>query len=274
MKTIMRSSSDHSGARAAFLRAARFLQLLLLLCGFLVGIGYGQEAKRYVVAQKVTGWGSYHPGGWYTLDVKVGVLWETGEFQELPPDRQFQTITGPTGDDGGFVELGAYYVFGAWEDYADFARATSGWATLTAAPGFGPGKNGHWKLSLNGGGGGGGTDIKLNGSVNVKLKGSRIAIIATNVCNQNEYGTSGTLRLRAWASKRKITSGTLSGSEIGVRNLGQLPAGYYYPKISGFVRLNKPRAGSYWIAVLLEEYTEQGWTVRDYRWLRSKVWIR
>jgi hypothetical protein len=107
-------------------------------------------------------------------------------------------------------------------------------------------------------------NIELSGSCSWSISGNSIDIEAGRVENLSSSGTSGTLRLRIWATASPYSGGTINGYVLGTRSLGTLQAGYYYSNISGSVTYSAPPPGTYYTTLTVEEYTGSGYTIRDY----------
>lgn len=121
----------------------------------------------------------------------------------------------------------------------------------------------------SGGSGGGSVDnggyLVLSGSIGWSTSGKRINIKASRVSNISLSRISGSLRLRAWATRSRYAGISIRGYVMGTRNLsGVLDPGHYFYNISGSVRYSRPPRGTYWTTVTLEEYTGSGWVIRDY----------
>jgi hypothetical protein len=106
--------------------------------------------------------------------------------------------------------------------------------------------------------------IALAGPESWNTSGSYVNINVGQVTNNNATGTSGSLRLRLWATSGSYSGGTINGYVLGTRNLNPLPAGYHYSNITGYVSLHRPPSGYYFTTITLEQYTTSGWYISDY----------
>jgi hypothetical protein len=129
-----------------------------------------------------------------------------------------------------------------------------------------------WKNAdpRNASGGGGGSTVSqgsldLTGSVGWSTRGRLINIRAGRVSNNSLTRTTGSLRLRVWATRSRYAGGSMRGYVLGTRRLQPLAPGYYYTGISGDVALARPPRGSYYTTMTLEEYTTSGWVIRRHR---------
>jgi hypothetical protein len=106
--------------------------------------------------------------------------------------------------------------------------------------------------------------IDLSGSSSWNTSGSYVNIAVDKVSNTNAGGSSGSLRLRLWATRSPYAGGSISGYVLGVHNLNPLPAGYYYSTVHGYVPFSRPPSGYYFTTITLEQYTATGWYISDY----------
>ena len=96
--------------------------------------------------------------------------------------------------------------------------------------------------------------IDLTGSWSSRISGSNLVITAGRVDN-NGNTSSGTLRLRVFASRTKYTgNSTLNGYVMGTTSLGQFSARSYMSNISRTVSFTRPPSGTYWTVMVLEDY--------------------
>ncbi|MEY3896492.1 MAG: hypothetical protein RLZZ214_2012 [Verrucomicrobiota bacterium] len=137
-------------------------------------------------------------------------------------------------------------------------------------------------ISTTGGGSGGGTgddggitgaQVELEGSTSYRINGKAAFLNAAKIVNSGD-STSGTLQLRLWATKRRYTGGSINGYVVATRRLGELSAGYSYNSIQGRVPYKKPRRGSYFMTLTLEEYKNGGFVVIDSVSFSSKFNVR
>ncbi len=107
------------------------------------------------------------------------------------------------------------------------------------------------------------TGIDLSGSSSWQVSGSTVNFKATKIQNIGN-GTSGSLRLRVWATRSSYAGGSISGYVLGTLSLNPLSAGYSYNNINSNVSYSRPAAGTYYSTMTIEEYTNSGWVIRDY----------
>jgi hypothetical protein len=107
--------------------------------------------------------------------------------------------------------------------------------------------------------------IDLSGNVSWNTSGNTIVIKAGMLQNNSQTATTGSLRLRVWATRSPYTGGGISGYVMGAYQLkDQLQPGYYYSDISsGSVPYTRPPRGTYYTTITVEEY-DNGWYEQDY----------
>ena len=108
------------------------------------------------------------------------------------------------------------------------------------------------------------TGIDLSGSVSWRTSGTTINMTAGKVANLSSNSSTGSLRLRIWATRSFYSGGSISGYIMGTLNLNPLQAGYYYSNINNTVSYSRPASGTYYTTMTVEEYTNSGWVIRDY----------
>ena len=121
-----------------------------------------------------------------------------------------------------------------------------------------------WQRTPKTSGGVPGATIDLSGAAGWAISGSSINIKVAKVSNLATSGSSGSLRLRVWATKSRYTGSSITGYVLGTRGLNPLKANHYYSNVAGKVSYKRPPAGTYYTTITLEEYTGSGWRIRDY----------
>lgn len=106
-------------------------------------------------------------------------------------------------------------------------------------------------------------DIDLECYCSYDIQGDSITFGAAAVTNNRSGGTSGTLRLKMWATSTPYQGGTISGYLLASQTLGQLSGGYQYTSLSYTKSLEVPPAGTYHITMTVTEYDGQDFTM-DY----------
>ncbi len=106
--------------------------------------------------------------------------------------------------------------------------------------------------------------IDLSGSISWQVLSSTSVNFKAGRIDNLGGSTSGSLRLRVWATRSSYAGGSISGYIVGTLNLNALSGGYYYSNINSNVSYSRPAAGTYYTTMTIEEYTSSGWLIRDY----------
>jgi hypothetical protein len=155
---------------------------------------------------------------------------------------------------------GTYYTTITLEEYNSGAFGIADHMAFSGTTTFGSGGGG------SGGGGGGGGDfdkLDLAGKLSFKIIGERCNLKAGLVKNTRTGGTSGNLRLRLWATKKRYTGGVISGYAVATRSLRRLDAGKRITGIKGKVAFKKPPRGRYFMTLVLEEFRDGRYQIVD-----------
>jgi hypothetical protein len=128
-----------------------------------------------------------------------------------------------------------------------------------------------WTATYPSGDNGGSDYMDLSGRASWWTSRNRMNIKVARVSNLSKSITSGSLRLRVWATRSRYSGRRIPGHILGTRNLNPLQPGYYYSNISGYVRYTRPRPGRYYTTITLEEYNSGFWVVKDYINFRGRT---
>lgn len=165
---------------------------------------------------------------------------------------------------------GTYYTTLTLEEYDDGGYSIVDYLTFSDTSTFGGGAGGG---GYDDRGSGVEADLSLGGSVSYRILGRSVSLNAGQVINSGD-GTSGTLRLRLWATRSRYAGGSMFGYPVATRTLGVLDGGYNFNAVRGNVRYVKPRRGAYFMTLALEEYTADGYVIVDYRNFNSRLRVR
>jgi len=94
----------------------------------------------------------------------------------------------------------------------------------------------------------------LSGTWGYKINGNYITLYGDKIQNQNNSGTTGTLKVAIWATKYPYNGGTINGYKLYEYTLDPLDAGYVYNDVSQTGWCTMPPSGSYSLSILLLEY--------------------
>ncbi len=155
--------------------------------------------------------------------------------------------------------VGTYYTVMTLEEYGSGGYNIVDYLTFSGTSNLGTG----------GGGENTGT-IDMVGSTRYRISGKRVNLMVSKISNTRSVGTSGTLRLRLFATKTRYNGKSLTGRVVATRSLGQLGAKRYFSKINGKVTFIKPPRGNYHMTLVVEEYVNGRYVIRDYARFSSK----
>lgn len=147
---------------------------------------------------------------------------------------------------------GTYYVTLTLEEYSSSGFVIVDYVNFSGAKTFSQGM------------GSSSTDLKLEGPSSWSRSGSKLTIKVAKVINASSGGTSGSLRLKVWATTSSYSGGTITGRVLGYVSLKKLAAGYQYTDINKTVSFKKPPNGTYYTTLTLEEYLKGKYIIKDF----------
>lgn len=109
--------------------------------------------------------------------------------------------------------------------------------------------------------------VKLLGSWGYQIDYSQqnVRITGAKIENSATEGKSGTVKLSLYLTTTKYTGGSITGYALIDYQLDQIEAGYYYHDINRVINFNvNPPSGNYYVTLLLMEYTDNGFVIKDY----------
>jgi len=106
-------------------------------------------------------------------------------------------------------------------------------------------------------------EIDLECSCSYHIQGGTITFGAAAVTNDRTGGTSGTLKLKVWATSTPYRGGAIRGHLLATQTLGELMGNYQYTSLSYTQALDAPPAGVYYITMTVTEYDGQDY-IMDY----------
>lgn len=109
-----------------------------------------------------------------------------------------------------------------------------------------------------------GKPLALQGATSYRTDGGQLRMRCAEIINRRPGGYSGTLLLSVWATRTPYRGGSLSGYQLGARNLGHLNGGHSFRNLDHQVPLVQPPDGSYHITLVLSEYRGDEYVIADY----------
>lgn len=108
--------------------------------------------------------------------------------------------------------------------------------------------------------------IKLSGnwSYSMDFSEQTTHITGAKIIN-NESSTSGTVKISLYLTDTKYAGGSINGYALANYKFDQLEGGYYYHDVDKQLNFDaSPPSGNYYVTLLLLEYTNDGFIIRDY----------
>lgn len=185
-----------------------------------------------------------------------GYIMGTRSLGQLNGGYEFSNIS-------GYVPFrsppsGSYYTTMTLEEYTANGYVIIDYVTFDGTTSFGG--------VASGGGYGGGYngDVSMSGFTSWSSRGSRVTFSVEDISNDREFGRSGSLRLRLWATTTPYDGDSIYGYVLGTKKLKPLYAGYYYGNLVRTTGFRRPPSGYYYTTMTLEEFTISGWVIIDY----------
>lgn len=85
--------------------------------------------------------------------------------------------------------------------------------------------------------------------------------ISVGKISHNRNGSTGSLKLSAWATSGPYRGGNLQGYQLGLINKAALKQGYSYPSVQGTTKYTAPPPGNYYVSIILSEYSGDSYKV-------------
>jgi len=85
--------------------------------------------------------------------------------------------------------------------------------------------------------------------------------ISVGKISHTRNGNTGSIKLSVWATKNAYRGGSLEGYQIGYISKEALKKGYSYPSIQATTRYTPPPPGSYFVSIILSEYSGDSYKV-------------
>lgn len=110
-----------------------------------------------------------------------------------------------------------------------------------------------------------GVELSGNWGYQIDYSQQNVRITGAKIENKATEGKSGTVKLSLYLTKTKYSGGSITGYALIDYQLDQLQGGYYYHDINRTINFNvNPPSGNYYVTLLLMEYTDNGFVIKDY----------
>jgi hypothetical protein len=108
-------------------------------------------------------------------------------------------------------------------------------------------------------------DIAFNGDLSWLAGNGRVDIFADEISNPREFGRSGVLRIRLWATSDPYEGGILQGYPLATKRVGRVTGGFYLDDFFGRTYFRPPPPDDYYfVTMTLEELVRGRWEIADY----------
>ena len=85
--------------------------------------------------------------------------------------------------------------------------------------------------------------------------------ISVGKISHNRTGSTGSLKISAWATKNAYRGGNLQGYQLGSVSKEAIKKGYSYPSIQAVTKYTAPPAGDYYVSLVLSEFSGDSYKV-------------
>ncbi len=107
-------------------------------------------------------------------------------------------------------------------------------------------------------------EIALLGNCGYEIQDNRIVVSIAEISNHRPQGDiSGTLAIELWAFKTPQATDTREGHLLAATTIGELYGEHYLSDCRYDLIFQEPPAGKWYFALLLREWTAEGYTTRD-----------
>lgn len=109
------------------------------------------------------------------------------------------------------------------------------------------------------------TELSLSGTWTYQYSGPSVVLSSDRINNLATAGTSGSLKLELWAFGSPFKGGSQLGYQLASYQLSPLDSGFSYTDVSsGTVSATRPPVGTWYLALLLTEWSGESWITRFY----------
>jgi hypothetical protein len=106
--------------------------------------------------------------------------------------------------------------------------------------------------------------LVISGNTSWQPSAGGVTIQVDRVSN-TASGTTGSIRLRLWATASRYSGGVIYGYALASYQFAQvLGLTQFYSGVTQTVPFSRPPTGAYYTTLTLEEYTGSDWVIRDY----------
>jgi hypothetical protein len=109
------------------------------------------------------------------------------------------------------------------------------------------------------------TQLALVGNCGYRIQDNRVVINIEEIASRRDQGDiSGTLSIELWALTQPYEGGGFSGTALAGTQIGELYGQHFLANCRYDLLLQEPPAGTWYLTLMLREWTDAGFVTRDY----------
>jgi len=107
--------------------------------------------------------------------------------------------------------------------------------------------------------------LSLAGHCGYRVNNDRVIVTVDEIANHRDFGNvSGTLSIELWALKQPYARGQFNGIALAGTSIGEVLGQHYLSNCHYDLLFEEPVAGTWYLTLMLREWTEVGYVTRDY----------
>lgn len=107
--------------------------------------------------------------------------------------------------------------------------------------------------------------LGLQGNCGYRVEEERVLVSVESITSGRDIeNLSGSLSLELWANRQPFDGGELDGVVVARTDLGELQGQHLFPSCEHDLIFTQPPIGSWHLSLVLREWTEEGYQVRDF----------
>lgn len=107
--------------------------------------------------------------------------------------------------------------------------------------------------------------LGLQGNCGYRIEEDRVLVNVESITSDRDIeNLSGSLSLELWANRQPFNGGELDGVVLAGTDLGELQGQHLFPSCEYDLIFTQPPIGSWHLSLVLREWTENGYQVRDF----------
>ncbi|MGB1091342.1 MAG: hypothetical protein ACPGYX_04400, partial [Oceanobacter sp.] len=107
--------------------------------------------------------------------------------------------------------------------------------------------------------------LSLQGNCGYRIEESRVYVTVESINSNRDFDNlSGSLTLELWATRQPFDGVNLDGEVAAETALEPLQGQHFLPACEYDLDFNEPATGNWYMSLVLREWTEEGYQVRDF----------